>query len=165
MTMQLQKPILIGGLALSAGFLGLDSLHHILANAGDTLILGTMAAGGGYWWWSTQKGQKNAIPPAVVINPATLQHLTVQVQIVIDRLTTEGAPTTVIEQLQQQLQQATSQSERPSYQVAVTGKAKVGKTSIIQDLESHIGQPQYNCSKPPHSLAPSKVSMMFSRSN
>jgi uncharacterized protein len=134
MTMQLQKPILIGGLAIAAGFWGLDSLHHVFAQVGDTLILGTMAAGGGYWWWSKQRGQGK--PAAVVINPETLQHLIAQVNIIIDRLTVEGAKSAAIAQLRQQLQYTNSQMERQSYQVAVTGKAKVGKTSIIQDLRA-----------------------------
>jgi uncharacterized protein len=135
MTGQLQKPILIGGLAISVGFLGLDSLHHLFANAGDTLLLGTMAAGGGYWWWSKQRSPSQSVTPAVVINSETLQHLTAQVNIIIDRLTTEGATSTIIEQLQQQLQQITSQI-RQFYQVSVTGKANVGKTSLIQILQS-----------------------------
>jgi uncharacterized protein len=136
MTMQLQKPILIGGLALSAGLLGLDSLHHVFAHAGDTLILGTMAAGGGYWWWSKQKGQMKAPATAVVVNPETLQHLTAQVNTIIDRLTVEGAKSEAIEQLQQQLRHATSQLNRQSHQVAVTGKARVGKTTLIKELQS-----------------------------
>jgi uncharacterized protein len=137
MTGQLQKPILIGGLAISAGFLGLDSLHHLFANAGDTLLLGTMAAGGGYWWWSKQRSPIQSVTPAVVINSETLQHLTAQVNIIIDRLTTEGATSTIVAQLQQELQQATSQI-RQFYQVAVTGKVNVGKTSLIQILQSQI---------------------------
>ncbi len=138
MTMQLQKPILIGGLAISAGFWGLDSLHHVLANAGDTLILGSMVAGGGYWWWSKQRGQGKVASAAVVINPETLQHLTAQVNIIIDRLITEGAKSAAIAQLRQQLQYTNDQMERQSYQVAVTGKAKVGKTSIIQNLQTQV---------------------------
>ncbi len=140
MTMQLQKPILIGGLALSAGLLGLDSLQHVFANAGDTLILGTMAAGGGYWWWSKQRGQKPAVTKSVVINLETLQHLTAQVNLIIDRLTSEGAKPEAIEQLQQQLRHAHSQLQRESYQIAVTGRARVGKTTLIQELQSQTAE-------------------------
>jgi uncharacterized protein len=136
MTAPLQKPILIGGLAISAGLLGMESLHQVLATAGDTLLLGTMAAGGGYWWWSTQRGQSKAPTAAPIVNAATIQHLTAQVNIIIDRLAQEGANSSVITQLQQELYQATHQLDRSSYQVAVTGKAKVGKTSIIQDLQA-----------------------------
>ncbi len=140
MTMQLQKPILIGGLALSAGLWGLDSLQHVLANAGDTLILGTMAAGGGYWWWSKQRGLIKATPKSVVINSEALQHLTAQVNIIVDRLISEGAKPEAITQLQQQLRHATSQTDRQSYQVAVTGKARVGKTTLIQELQTSTGE-------------------------
>ncbi len=136
MTRQLQKPILIGGLALSAGLLGLDALHQVFAQTGNTLILGTMAAGGGYWWWSRQRGQLQAAPPPVVINSETLQHLTTQVQLIIDRLTSSGAQPAAIEQLQQQLGYATSQLDRQSYQVAITGQPRVGKTTLRQALHT-----------------------------
>jgi uncharacterized protein len=140
MTKQLQKPILIGGLALSAGLFGLNSLHQAFAPAGDTLILGTMAVGGGYWWWSKQRGQSKALPKSVVINSETLQHLTAQVHLIIDRLTSSGAKPAATSQLQQQLRHATSQLDRQSYQVAITGQTRVGKTTLLQELQTQTGE-------------------------
>jgi hypothetical protein len=49
MSGQIQKPILVGGLAISAGLLGIDALGHALASNGSGLVLGTSvgAIGGG----------------------------------------------------------------------------------------------------------------------
>ncbi len=140
--MQLQKPILIGGFALSAGLLGLDSLHQMFTSAGETLILGTMVAGGGYWWWSKQRNLGKAPPRSVVINSETLQHLTAQVNLIIDQLTSNGAPPAATSQLQQQLRHAADQLERQFYQVAITGQARVGKTTLWQELQTRIEEQQ-----------------------
>lgn len=134
MTVQLQKPMIVGGLVLSAGFLGIDALHHAVADVGDFLMVGTMAAGGGYWWWSRRR-TGSTTPPPVEMNHATLEHLIAQANLAIERLTIEGAQTEAIDRLKQQLQQAIQQADRQQHQIAVTGGARVGKTSLIEGLQ------------------------------
>jgi uncharacterized protein len=129
MSLKIQKPILVGGIAISAGFLGLDAVSHLLAHSGDLLLLGTMAAGGGYWWWSRQQ-DNSSIP--VIVDRTSLEQLVSQVQIISHRLTAEGGNGATA--LLPELQQAINQLERQHYRVAVTGGARVGKTSVIAAL-------------------------------
>jgi uncharacterized protein len=129
MSLKIQKPILVGGLAATAGFLGLDLLSHAVASNGSTLILGTMAIGGSYWIWSQRRGSAAAQP--VKIDTATLTALSNQVALIADRLTAEGGDSVA---LRQSLTQAVQQIDRQHYRLAVTGAARVGKTSVIAAL-------------------------------
>ncbi len=129
MSLQIQKPILVGGLAVTAGFLGLDLLSHAVASNGNVLMLGTMAIGGGYWLWSKNRGAAVAQP--VKIDASTLTRLSDQVKLIADQLTIEGGNS---ESLRQSLIQALQQADRQHYRLAVTGAARVGKTSVIAAL-------------------------------
>ena len=134
MTGQLQRPLLIGGIGLSLGLWGLDSVSHSLAGVGDWLTLGTIAAGGGYWWY-TQRGKTASAPLAPVdINRATLDRVLKQVELVIDRLAIESPGAGQIATLRQQLTQAQTNLTRTNRQIAITGGQKVGKSSLMQAL-------------------------------
>jgi uncharacterized protein len=129
MSLQIQKPILVGGLAVTAGFLGLDMLSHAVASNGNVLVLGTMAIGGSYWLWSKNQGTTVAQP--IKIDLSTLTRLSDQVKLIADQLTIEGGNS---ESLHQSLAQALQQADRQHYRLAVTGAARVGKTSLIAAL-------------------------------
>jgi uncharacterized protein len=134
--MSLQKPVLIGGLALSAGLLGMDVIHHALTDVGDLLLMGTTLAGGGYWWWSKNR----SIPPKASpspVNQATLEQLVARVKTIGDRLTAAGLDAT---ELQQQLQQALEHLSVHHYQLAVTGPGRTGKTKLLKALPQEIGE-------------------------
>jgi uncharacterized protein len=129
MSLQIQKPILVGGLAVTAGFLGLDMLSHAVASNGNVLMLGTMAIGGGYWLWS--KNRSTTVAQPIKIDLSTLTRLSDQVKLIADQLTIEGGNS---ESLHQSLAQALQQADRQHYRLAVTGAARVGKTSVIAAL-------------------------------
>ena len=129
MSIRIQKPILVGGLAVTAGFVGLDLLSHAVASNGNTLMLGAMAIGGGYWLWNQRRGGTVAQP--IKINLSTLTQLSDQVKLIADQLTIEGGNSA---SLQQSLAQALQQADRQHYRLAVTGAARVGKTSVIAAL-------------------------------
>jgi uncharacterized protein len=134
MTGQLQRPLLIGGIGLSLGLWGLDSVSHSLAGVGDWLTLGTIAAGGGYWWY-TQSGKKRQSPiePAE-IDRATLDRVLKQAELTIDRLSIESPSSGHIPLLRQQLTQAQTNLTRTNRQIAITGGQKVGKSSLMSAL-------------------------------
>jgi uncharacterized protein len=129
MSLKIQKPILVSGLAVTAGFLGLDMLSHAVASNGNVLMLGTMAIGGGYWIWS--KGRGTVVAQPIKIDSSTLTRLSDQVKLIADQLTIEGGNS---ESLRQSLAQALQQADRQHYRLAVTGAARVGKTSVIAAL-------------------------------
>jgi uncharacterized protein len=129
MSGQIQKPILVGGLAICAGMLGIDALGHAVASNGNVLMLGTMAIGGSYWWWSNRS--KSVIQQPVQIDQSTLTNLVNQVKLITNQLAIEGGSPA---SLQQELERSLSQANRQHYRVAVTGGARVGKTSVIAAL-------------------------------
>jgi uncharacterized protein len=134
MNLQLQKPVLIGGLALSAGLLGMDVIHHALTNMGDLLLMSTTLAGGGYWWWSRSR----SIAPQAIPGPvdrAALEKLVARVKTIGDRLTAAGLDAS---ELQQQLQQVLNNLNWPSYRLAVTGPSRTGKTKLIANLPNMV---------------------------
>jgi uncharacterized protein len=134
MTVRLQRPLLIGGIGLTVGLWGLDSVAHSLSGVGEWMTLGTIAAGGGYWWY-TQRGKRAQVPAAKLdLDRATLDRLLQQVELVIGQLAIESPDYPHILQFKQQLIRATNNLTRPERQIAITGGQKVGKSSLMQQL-------------------------------
>jgi uncharacterized protein len=134
MAVQLQRPLLIGGLGLTLGLWGLDSVSHSLAGVGDFFTLGAVAAGGGYWWYSQRNSQKQVPIGKVNIDRSTLDRALSQVELVVKQLTVESPNSPQIEQLRQQLTQVQTNSTRLDRQIAITGGKRVGKSSLIKLL-------------------------------
>jgi uncharacterized protein len=134
MTVRLQRPLLIGGIGLTLGLWGLDTISHSLSGVGDLLTLGAISVGGGYWWY-TQQRNRQIVPPALVnIDRATLDRVLSQIGLVIDRLKIESPNYPQLERLQQQLTQVKSNLTRPERQIAITGGQRVGKSSLMKLL-------------------------------
>ena len=133
MTVRLQRPLLIGGIGLTLGLWGLDSVAHSLSGVGDLLTVGTLAAGGGYWWYSQRDRQIDVGSAKVEIDRATLDRVLSQVKLVINQLAIE-CPSYGHEGLRQQLTQAQSNLTRTNRQIAITGGQKVGKSSLMKLL-------------------------------
>ena len=132
MTVQLQRPLVIGGIGLTLGLWGLDSVFHSLSGLGDILTIGAAAAGGGYWWYS-QQGKTTAIAPASLDRPG-LDRVVHQVELTIERLKVESGDSSQIEQLQHHLAQAQTNLSRTARHIAITGGRNVGKSALMQLL-------------------------------
>jgi uncharacterized protein len=134
MTVQLQRPLLIGGIGLTLGLWGLDTISHSLSGMGDLLTLGAIA-GGGYWWYNRRTTSQVQVPLATVdINRATLDRLLNQVELVIGQLAIESPTSRQIESLRQQLTQVQTNLTRSNRQIAITGGHRVGKSSLLKLL-------------------------------
>jgi uncharacterized protein len=130
----LQRPLLIGGIGLTVGLWGLDSVSHSLAGVGDWLTLGAIAAGGGYWWYSRRNSQVQVPIGKIDIDRAALDKALSQVELVINQLTIESPNSPQIEKLRQELAQVQTNSTRLDRQIAITGGQKVGKNSLLKLL-------------------------------
>ncbi len=146
MVVRLQRPLLIGGIGLTLGLWGVDSVYHSLSGIGDWLTLGAIATGGGYWWYN-QRSHKNTISPAKLeIDRATLDRAIAQVELVIKQLAilqgsglsaNESPAVTEIERLNQQLAQVKTNLTRPDRRIAITGGNKVGKSTLMNLLSTN----------------------------
>ena len=67
-----QRPLLVGGIGLTLGLWGLDSVSHSLPGMGDLVTLGAIAAGGSYWWYGRRSSQTQVPVGKVDIDRATL---------------------------------------------------------------------------------------------
>jgi uncharacterized protein len=134
MTVRLQRPLLIGGIGLTLGLWGLDSISHTLAGAGDWLTLGTIAAGGGYWWYSRRGSQTKVSIAPVNIDRSTLDRLLSQVELVIGQLAIESPNSDSSDLFRQQLTQVQAHLTRTDRHIAIAGGQRVGKTSLMNLL-------------------------------
>ncbi len=135
MAFKLRKPILIGGIGLSAGLWLWDSvLNSSLIEMGELTVVGAVALGGGFWWLKQKVNfapvSSGAVSP---LNKEAVKEAIALAQKAISFLETE-APDRDVSQLKQQLAQLAPSLERQSLQLAVTGAKQVGKTSLKELL-------------------------------
>jgi uncharacterized protein len=137
MTLNLRRPILIGGLGLSAALWLLESLHHSASEMGETVLIGLVAASAGYWWWYRQSPKLDlALPQPLASREAAEKAIAVS-QKAIDLLAAESSNSEVPASLKAQLEKLTAQLDRQDLQVAVTGGKATGKTALIQVLNAN----------------------------
>ncbi len=134
MTGQLQRPLVVGGIGLTLGLWGLDSVYHSFSGLGDWLTLGAIAAGGSYWWYNRQGKPALVSTNVVNVDRATLDRALSQVELILQQLTIESPTAAAIGSLQQQLTQAQSNLTRPDRHIAITGGQRVGKSSLMKLL-------------------------------
>ncbi len=138
MTVRLQRPLLVGGIGLTMGLWGLDSLYHNLSAVGDVFTLGAIAAGGGYWWLNRQSGKAKVAAPPQEIDRTVLDKAIAQVELVIGQLATEHPESSQLTSLKQRLTQALTNLTRSDLHIAITGGQKVGKTSLLKLLTTTV---------------------------
>jgi uncharacterized protein len=136
MTTGLQHPLLIGGIGLTLGLWGLDSLSHNLAGVGDWVTLSTIAAGGGYWWYHRRESGTQVSLDQAEIDRSSVDRLSNQVALVISQLALESPQSGQIDLLRHQLTQAEANLTRPERQITITGGRRVGKSSLLQLLST-----------------------------
>ncbi len=141
---QLQRPILIGGVGLSLVLWLLQGVQHSASEIGNMSLLILMAGSAGLWWFNQQFRQPvQALTPPEPLNQDQVEQAIAQTQTLISRLATEAqtrnAGEAVISRLaalQEQATQLKSQLERTALRVGVMGNKGVGKTALLQVLES-----------------------------
>lgn len=135
----LQRPILVGGLGLTAGAWLLQSMDSTIADLGGVAVWGAIAVGSGLWWLK-QQNNKTVTPlvPLRSIDAATLDKAFSTVESRIEELSKElgeAGDQSIVESLQQQLTTLKSQFNRQELQLAILGSPSVGKTSLMQLMQ------------------------------
>ena len=144
-----KRPILIGGLGLSATLWLMDVVHFNILD-GSTLA-GAIALGSGMWWWQRHKPRptQTVQPPAQTDREAVRAAID-RVSQLIDRLEETAAPLSPSEQpssrleaFRQRRQTLIEALDRQGLRLAVAGAAGTGKTTLVQQLADHLCLPNY----------------------
>lgn len=132
--MKLQQPILWGGVSLSLGLWLIDSFSHSLEGVGEVGVLGAIALGTGLWWYK----QRSPLPAKVSapVDRETLDKAIAGVKEAIAQLATEAENCPAIGELRSQQEQLSAQLDRQELRLLVTGGKAVGKTKLMQLLQS-----------------------------
>ncbi|MBE9067338.1 DUF697 domain-containing protein [Leptolyngbya cf. ectocarpi LEGE 11479] len=134
MDIAIKRPILIGGLGLSASLWLLDVAHHV-----PTLTLGAIALGSGLWWWR-QQAQHDlvaSIPQQVTVERDVLDQALERADQLIDRLLTENSQAVAQAEIYRTEHDLLLDSlERTHLKVAIAGHKSTGKTALLNCLQA-----------------------------
>lgn len=138
MAVKLQRPILVGGVGLSFSLWLLQSFHHSVGQLGEFGVLGAIALGAGLWLFQQQTSNNIELSSGgSPLDRATVEKAIAQTENLINQLETETSNPDASNPFRQQVAQLTTELDRQEVQLAVTGGKSVGKTSLIQALESN----------------------------
>lgn len=146
MKRNLQRLILVGGVALSLALWMLSNLQQSANIISEWALWGALAVGGGLWLYQKtskkiQLSQEN--PP---LNRQTVEMVLAKAEAAINHLQAEiatlkstASQTIAIacEKMRQQATQLKAELNRKELRLGITGAKAVGKTSLIQILQSN----------------------------
>ncbi|HEY9607923.1 MAG TPA: hypothetical protein V6C93_01085, partial [Allocoleopsis sp.] len=146
MSVNLQRPILVGGVGLSVSLWLLQSFHDSVGQVGEFGMLGAVALGAGLWLFG-KKSSKNLdlSLTAAPVDRETVEKAIAKAETLIKLLETESENHASLPHLRQRLTQLTTELDRQKIQIAVTGGRSVGKTKLVQVLESSWLPQQPQC--------------------
>lgn len=137
MDIAIKRPILIGGLGLSASLWLLDVVHHMPMDG--SLILSAIAIGSGLWWWNNQRQiiKLPAIPKQLNVKRDAIDKALERVDKLIDLLLTEDSTAAAQADIYRTERDLILDSlERTELNVAITGNKSTGKTTLLNCLQS-----------------------------
>lgn len=138
MTVKLRRPILVGGVGLSYALWLWQSFHHSVAQAGEFSMFAALLIGTGFWLFQGKMPKKiDFSPSAPIKDRATVEKAIAQAETMIKQLETETVNQDIISQLQAKATHLTTQLDRQELQLTVTGGKGVGKTNLMQVLQSN----------------------------
>lgn len=136
MAVSLRRPILVGGVGLSFALWLLQSWHHSVADLGEFSVMGTIALIICLWLFKQYRFKDTAVQlDSAPLDRESVEKAIAQAQSVVSQLEIE-AEYQENPRLRQTLSQLNAQIDRQEIQLAVTGGKAVGKTTLIQLLET-----------------------------
>ena len=138
----LKRPILLGGLGLTAGAWLLHGIDPGIAHFGSTAVWSAIAVGSGLWWFKQTNKSEIPIPVIQKIDRAAVEQAFQATRLQIDQLAQEFtdsktdpsdspvAEPEMIQALRQRLADLGEDLDRKSVRLAILGSQAVGKTTI-----------------------------------
>lgn len=144
----LKRPILLGGLGITAGAWLLQGFDPGVIHLGGTAVWSAIAVGSGLWWLK-QMGKPQlaqTVQTMRTIDRAAVEQKFQAVTTQIEQLAQEAdsdaeastAEPKIAQALRQRLADLTQELERQTLRVAVLGSASVGKTTLAQALPESL---------------------------
>ncbi|MEO1445047.1 MAG: DUF697 domain-containing protein [Cyanobacteria bacterium J06635_11] len=154
--MKLKRPILVGGLGLSASLWLLNIVGHSpLGHAfGDgSMLVGTIGVGAGLWWMNKGSGAGSvAVEPPLALGPvdkSAIERVIASIKTTLETLIEELSEDTKldktaeknqaiwskIEAQREAIAQLLTNLDRETLSLAVVGNKATGKTALISQLE------------------------------
>ena len=137
MTLNLRRPILIGGIGLSGALWLLETLQHSGSEMGETALIGLAAVGAGYWWWKQQSPKLELALPQPLANREAAEKAIAAAEATINLLASEAQNSAAPANLTAKLDRLRTELDRQDLRITVTGGKAVGKTALIQVLNSN----------------------------
>lgn len=139
-----KRPILIGGLGLSASLWLLETVHFSVFDS--STLLSAIALGTGVWWWRRSKGQPQPVQQAVAQPDraavdraiATLSGLTTALAEAVETTLSpaaQGPWQTSLPQFREQIAALKTGLERQTLKIGLLGEPRSGKTTLLTALE------------------------------
>lgn len=149
MAVRLRRPILVGGLGLTASLWLLDSFGDSIVHVGGELLLGAIVLGSGYLWLQQflkpTEAKKSLLPS--IISRTTAEQSLADVESLIDELAVEAAQSTALPDrgrfeiamtaFRSQIAQLHRELDRSQLRLAVLGNQGVGKTALVEWLTAN----------------------------
>ncbi|HEY9648020.1 MAG TPA: hypothetical protein V6C88_16715, partial [Chroococcidiopsis sp.] len=153
MVFKLQRPILVGGLGLTAAGWAVDSLYSNTLHLGSSMVWGAIAIGSGCWWLSQRSRPLALQGAAPTVDRSTTEAMFASVEALIAQLEAEldaaanqsaeqsanqSANQSAIARWRSQLAQLPSELDRSQIRLAAMGGKAVGKTALTQQLVTQL---------------------------
>ncbi len=138
MDIAIKRPILIGGLGLSASLWLLDVVHHMPMDG--SLMLGAIALGAAGVWWFRQKTQTlgmPTIPQQISVQRDAIDKALDRADQLIDLLLTEDSQAAAqAEVFRTEHEVLLDSLERTNLTIGITGNKATGKTTLLNSLQA-----------------------------
>ena len=145
MDIAVKRPILVGGLGLSASLWLLDVVHHMPMDG--SLILGAIALGSGLWWLRQQRSAVSTIPQQVQVQRDAIDQALERADALIDRLLAEDSRSAARAEIYRTEYDLLLDSlERTDLKVAIAGHKSTGKTALRTCLQASYKSPSLTLS-------------------
>lgn len=136
MTGLLQRPILVVGIGLSLALWFLDSLQHSLSVLGEISLFTLISVTGGLLWFQSRSRTQPLSPTPTRLTRDMVQDAIRQVDTILNQFTTEAPNSDTIPRFQTEISRWKGERDRESLNISVMGGKGVGKTTLIQVLQS-----------------------------
>lgn len=141
MGMKIKRPLLVGGLGLTASAWMLNIVQHSIFN--ETTLLSAIALSSGLWWWQRQR-QPLLLDLAGVVDEAAVKTAFAQIDTAIETLAREIETVTsakmsaiALDSLRSQRQALEPMLNRDTLHIGILGNKGTGKTALAAYLNTH----------------------------